>query len=139
MREVVEEQMQDTINLISRALQHALLDIRFIDQNKAKKPISMAKMRLLTELVVLAIEDIQTKCLQKEQGKDISVHLRALHDAMNKARYFLNHLESSDGRSWLESFDNTTVQKSELTIEDGTVETLSANGVHESEGSTEFY
>ena len=28
-------------------LQHALLNIRFIDQNKAKKPISMAKMRLL--------------------------------------------------------------------------------------------
>lgn len=53
----------------------------------------MAKMRLLTELVVLAMEDIQTKCLQKEQGKDISVHLRALHDAMNKARYFLDHLE----------------------------------------------
>ena len=97
MREVIEEQMQDTIDLISRALQDAMLDIRFIDQNKAKKPISMAKMRLLTELVMLSMEEIQTKCLQKEQGKHISVHLRALHDAMNKARYFLNQLEASDG------------------------------------------
>jgi hypothetical protein len=81
MREVIEEQMQDTIDPISRALQDAMLDIRFI--------------------VMLAMEDIdiQTKCLQKEQGKDISVHLRALHDAMNKARYFLNQLEASDGRS----------------------------------------
>jgi hypothetical protein len=99
MSEVIEEQMQDTIDLISRALQDTMSDIRFMDQNKAKNPISMAKMRLLTELVMLAMEDIdiQTKCLQKEQGKHISVHLRALHDAMNKARYFLNQLEASDG------------------------------------------
>jgi hypothetical protein len=93
MREVLEEQMQDTIDLISRALQDAMLDIRFIDQNQAKNPISTEKMRLLTELVMLAMEDIQTKCLQKEQGKHIAAHLRALHDAMNKARYFLNQLE----------------------------------------------
>jgi hypothetical protein len=55
----------------------------------------MAKMRLLTELVILAMEDVelQTKCLQAEQGENISVHLRALNDAMNKAHYYLDQLE----------------------------------------------
>ncbi len=47
MREVVEEQMQETINLISQALQDAMLDIRFIDQNKPKIAISRVRCHLL--------------------------------------------------------------------------------------------
>jgi hypothetical protein len=41
----------------------------------------MAMMRLLTELVMLAMEDVQfqIKCLQTEQGKEISVHFKSVN------------------------------------------------------------
>jgi hypothetical protein len=56
-----------------------------------------AKMRLLTELVILAMEDVElkTKYVEAEQGKDM-VQLGPLYDAMNKAQYYLNQLEVLD-------------------------------------------
>ncbi len=56
-----------------------------------------AKIRLLTELVMLAMEEVElkTKHVEAEQGKDIA-QLRSLYDAMNKAQYYLGQLEVLD-------------------------------------------
>ena len=47
MSEVIEDQMQDTIDLISRALKDATLDIEFIDQNKAGNSLSTVRCHML--------------------------------------------------------------------------------------------
>jgi hypothetical protein len=54
-----------------------------------------AKIRLLTELVMLAMEDVElkTKHVEAERGKDM-LQLRSLYDAMNKVQYYLNQLEA---------------------------------------------
>jgi hypothetical protein len=72
------------------------LKIQLRNHDCADDEEKMAKMRLLTELVMLAMEDVelQTKCLQAEQGENISVHLEALNDAMNKAYYYRNQLDA---------------------------------------------
>jgi hypothetical protein len=69
--------------------------IQLINHYRRDDKEKMARMRLLAELVILAMEDVelQTQCLQAEQGDNISVHLRALNDAMNKAHYYLDQLE----------------------------------------------
>ncbi len=47
MKEIIEEQMQDTIDLISRGLQDAVLDIQLINQNKNRGPISRVRCDML--------------------------------------------------------------------------------------------
>ncbi len=55
----------------------------------------MANVRLLAELAILAMGEVQfqVKCLQTEQIVDRSVHVRELVDALNKAQYYIGQLE----------------------------------------------
>ena len=63
------------------------------DEDDANK---WAQISLLTELVMLAMEDVefQIKCLEMEQVEDKSTHVRASINAMNKTQYYMNQLEA---------------------------------------------
>jgi hypothetical protein len=61
------------------------------EEDRQKIP---TQIRLRIELLVLALEDLETE-RERLQGNFISLkHLEKIFDAMNKARYYLHVLES---------------------------------------------
>jgi hypothetical protein len=65
-----------------------------LNNNSGDDEEKMAKVRLLTELMILAMEDakFEIKCLQKERIEDNSIHFKASIDALNKAQYYIGQL-----------------------------------------------